>query len=165
MPVGGIAATLIVLVGIAGCGPARQIEFPPPDTGQFLTLEQQGALGSGQLEAYCGVLNDYIVSLKEDIALSRAMNDSLSTVLDSLNAVHGSLNSETRLLENQLRRMKARRGATTAYTTRDGDTLMALARLFYGSPQEWRKLYEANRDAIGNPGEPLAPGIQLTVPR
>ncbi|MBD3236988.1 MAG: hypothetical protein GF330_09810 [Candidatus Eisenbacteria bacterium] len=160
----GAGALAIWLSGVIGCSSHPRIELPPPETGQFLTLEEQRALSSEQLTAYCQSLNDYIASLKQDIALSRAMHDSLSAVLDSLNAEHSSMNNESRLLENQLRRLKARRGSTTVYTTRQGDTLMSLARLFFGSPQEWRRLYEANRDVIDNPGEPLEPGLRLSVP-
>lgn len=159
--VGGL---LVVGIG-AGCGASQQRELPPPDSGHFLTIEEQQALGSQQLEEYCRMLGDYLVVLKEDIQLSRALDDSLSVVLESMNAEHSELNNESRRIENQLRRLKTQQKGITHYVVRQGDTLMSLSALFYGAAQEWRKLYNENKDVIDDPGAPLKPGTRLIIPR
>jgi len=160
----GICALSLALVGGA-CGPARQIELPAPDSGRFLSLEEQRALSPGQLTQYCALLDDHLARLRAEIEQFRAMKDSLGVVLESLNVELSSTNNETRLLEDQLRRLKARRKATTEYIVREGDTLMKLSGLFYGTPQEWRRIYEANEAAIADPGGPLPPGTKLTIPQ
>jgi nucleoid-associated protein YgaU len=50
------------------------------------------------------------------------------------------------------------------YVVRDGDTLEGIARTVYGDPTLWRRLYEANRDAIGPDPAALKVGTKLRVP-
>jgi LysM repeat protein len=49
------------------------------------------------------------------------------------------------------------------YTVRPGDTLSSIAQRFYGSPSDWRGLYQANRSVIHNP-DAIYPGEVLNVP-
>jgi LysM repeat protein len=49
------------------------------------------------------------------------------------------------------------------YTVRPGDTLSSIAQRFYGSPADWRGLYQANRSVIHNP-DAIYPGEVLNVP-
>jgi LysM repeat protein len=49
------------------------------------------------------------------------------------------------------------------YTVRPGDTLSSIAQRFYGSPADWRGLYQANRSVIKNP-DVIHPGEVLDVP-
>jgi len=49
------------------------------------------------------------------------------------------------------------------YTVQPGDTLSSIAQRFYGSPADWRSLYQANRSVIQNP-DVIYPGEVLTVP-
>lgn len=50
------------------------------------------------------------------------------------------------------------------YTVRDGDTLQTIAARFYGSVEEWERLYLANEDRVSNP-DMLYPGQELSIPR
>lgn len=111
------------------------------------------------------MLDDHLLKLHEDINFTLAMDESLATVFDSLNTEQTSLNNELRLLENQLQRKKAHAKASLTYVTREGDTLMKIAELFYGSQQDWRRVYEANKSEIEDPNKPLPPGVELTIPR
>ena len=49
------------------------------------------------------------------------------------------------------------------YTIRKGDTLSKIARNEYGNANEWRKIYEANKDVIKNP-DLIYPGQKIVIP-
>lgn len=44
-----------------------------------------------------------------------------------------------------------------------GDTLEKLATRYYGAPDRWLSIYEANSAVLGG-GQPLRPGMELTIP-
>ncbi len=164
MPVGLVAWVLVGGLG-AGCQKtAPRAELPSPESGQFLTLEQQRQLSAEQIETYCRMLDDYLAALRSDVVLAQRIGDSLAVVLDSLNNAHSEANREARVLERELREMKQQRRTASTYVTRAGDTLMKLSGLFYGTAADWRKIYEANRDKIEDPGVELPAGITLTIP-
>lgn len=148
----------------SGCQTAPPAELPSPETGQFLTLDQQRVLSQEQVEAYCRMLDEYLTAMRSDTELAKGIDDSLAVVLDSLTNVQSEVNRESRLLERELREMKQARRAATTYVTQDGDTLMKLSGLFYGTAADWRKIYDANRDKIEDPGVELKAGITLTIP-
>ena len=50
-----------------------------------------------------------------------------------------------------------------SYTVRPGDTLSSIAQRFYGSPADWRGLYQVNRSVVQNPNV-IYPGEVLNVP-
>jgi nucleoid-associated protein YgaU len=54
--------------------------------------------------------------------------------------------------------------STTSYTVEPGDTLRSIAQKVYGDANQWPRLYEANRDAIGANPDNLQAGMQLNVP-
>jgi nucleoid-associated protein YgaU len=61
-------------------------------------------------------------------------------------------------------RRRGESGARPTHTVEEGETLQSLAARFYGSATEWRRLYEANREALGDdPNLPTA-GTELLVP-
>ncbi len=49
------------------------------------------------------------------------------------------------------------------YIVKGGDTLSGIARHFYNSPNEWGKIYEANRETVKNPNY-IYIGMKLTIP-
>jgi nucleoid-associated protein YgaU len=53
--------------------------------------------------------------------------------------------------------------ARHTYTVKKGDTLSAIARREYGDANEWRRIYDANRDTVKDP-DLIQPGQQLTIP-
>jgi nucleoid-associated protein YgaU len=53
---------------------------------------------------------------------------------------------------------------TRSYTIHAGDTLSSIAQRFYGNPDLWRTLYDANRAAIGPNPDRLSAGETLTIP-
>ncbi len=52
----------------------------------------------------------------------------------------------------------------TSYTVKKGDNLWNLARKFYGSGADYKKIYEANRNTIGKNPNALHAGQTLTIP-
>lgn len=50
-----------------------------------------------------------------------------------------------------------------SYTVAKGDTLSKIAKRFYGSPNRWRTIFEANREQIANP-DLIQPGQVLKIP-
>jgi nucleoid-associated protein YgaU len=49
------------------------------------------------------------------------------------------------------------------YTVVKGDSLSKIAKRVYGDAQQWRKIYEANKDQIKNP-DLIHPGQTLRIP-
>jgi nucleoid-associated protein YgaU len=50
------------------------------------------------------------------------------------------------------------------YTVKDGDTLSNIAQKFYGDPDLYHKIYEANKDVIGDNPDLIKKGMVLTIP-
>jgi len=53
--------------------------------------------------------------------------------------------------------------ADQTYTVVKGDSLSKIAKRFYGDAQQWRKIYEANKDQIKNP-DLIYPGQTFNIP-
>ncbi|MEY2574037.1 MAG: hypothetical protein QOJ87_2250 [Verrucomicrobiota bacterium] len=49
------------------------------------------------------------------------------------------------------------------YVVREGDTLASISRRFYKSSGRWKKIRDANKNLIDDPGK-LKPGTTLTIP-
>jgi nucleoid-associated protein YgaU len=54
-------------------------------------------------------------------------------------------------------------GTTRTYVVRSGDSLSKIAKEHYGRAEDWRKIYEANRDLIKDP-DLIYPGQELKLP-
>ena len=50
------------------------------------------------------------------------------------------------------------------YTVVSGDSLSKIAKRFYGEANQWRKIFEANKDQIEDP-DLIHPGQVLRIPR
>ncbi|WJQ07659.1 LysM peptidoglycan-binding domain-containing protein [Geobacillus stearothermophilus] len=50
------------------------------------------------------------------------------------------------------------------YVVRKGDSLWAIAKRVYGNGSKWKKIYEANKKAIGKNPNLLYPGQKLVIP-
>lgn len=53
--------------------------------------------------------------------------------------------------------------ADRTYTVVKGDSLSKIAKRLYGDAQQWRKIYEANKDQIKNP-DLIQPGQTFRIP-
>ena len=54
-------------------------------------------------------------------------------------------------------------GAGLPYTVRKGDSLSKIAKREYGDAQQWRRIYEANRESIKDP-DLIYPGQVFRIP-
>jgi len=52
----------------------------------------------------------------------------------------------------------------TVYTVQSGDTLSSIAQQFYGDPERFRTIFQANRNVLEDPDE-MFPGQELRVPQ
>ncbi len=50
------------------------------------------------------------------------------------------------------------------YTVESGDTLSSIAQQFYGDPEQWRRVFRANRNQIDDPDQ-ISPGQVLRIPQ
>lgn len=50
------------------------------------------------------------------------------------------------------------------YTVKSGDVLGSISKTVYGSTKHWRRIYDANRDVIGDDPNRLKVGMQLRIP-
>ena len=50
-----------------------------------------------------------------------------------------------------------------SYTVKSGDSLWKISEQMYGNGNEWRKIYEANKDRIKDP-DVIQPGWVLNIP-
>ena len=54
-------------------------------------------------------------------------------------------------------------GSGRTYTVKKGDSLSKIAKREYGDAQQWRRIFEANRNIIQNP-DLIHPGQVLRIP-
>ena len=52
----------------------------------------------------------------------------------------------------------------TTYTVQKGDSLSKIAKREYGNANEWKKIFEANKDVIKDP-DLIYPGQELKIPK
>ena len=52
----------------------------------------------------------------------------------------------------------------TTYTVQKGDSLSKIAKHEYGNANDWKKIFEANRDVIKDP-DLIYPGQELKIPK
>lgn len=55
-------------------------------------------------------------------------------------------------------------GGGSTYTVKPGDNLSKLAKQFYGTGADWKKIYEANKDVIGGNPNLIYPGQTFKIP-
>jgi nucleoid-associated protein YgaU len=58
----------------------------------------------------------------------------------------------------------AAEAAGDSYEVQSGDTLPSTAQQQYGDVTQWRRIYDANKDAIGADPDKLKLGMQLKIP-
>ena len=58
---------------------------------------------------------------------------------------------------------KAPKAEPRFYDIKSGDTLSKIAKQYYGDANQWQRLFEANREVIGDPDK-IYPGQRIRVP-
>jgi len=54
---------------------------------------------------------------------------------------------------------------TQDYEVEAGDTMRSIAQKVYGDPEEWRRIYDANRDVVGSNPDNVQVGMHLKIPQ
>ena len=68
------------------------------------------------------------------------------------------------MLQQQKEMMKEAK-EVTKYTVAAGDSLSAIAKKFYDDAGAYMKIYEANKDVIGDNPDLIQPGMELVIPK
>ena len=50
------------------------------------------------------------------------------------------------------------------HTVSGGENLWAIAKKYYGTGAKWQKIYDANKNVIGDNPDLIKPGMNLTIP-
>lgn len=95
-------------------------------------------------------------------------NDVKNKIWDQIKAVdptYSDLNAEITVAAGG--GMGAGPGATAAggtYTVQKGDTLSKISKQYYGDPNKYNRIFEANRDQLSDPDK-IKPGQVLKIPQ
>jgi nucleoid-associated protein YgaU len=54
-------------------------------------------------------------------------------------------------------------GGERVYVVMKGDSLSKISKMFYGDPNHWKRIFDANRDVIRN-ADLIQPGWRLRIP-
>jgi hypothetical protein len=116
-------------------------------------LEQKRRMAREELDNMKG----RIESLKEQDLLGQR-----DAKIRALNSRIGDLEGQLSGSRGQVRALTEKRDTIRTHLVKAGDTLQSLAREYYGDPNQWKKIYNANVDKIER-GLPK-PGSKLVIP-
>lgn len=142
---------------------------------RYLTLAPTGAHASevknfmkkDELELGTSLSGDSVVSraeaarLKnENLALRKELEDQRARVSSTAPEKTSSTSGPNGKMESASKKPP---GKSRTYVVREGDTLASISRKFYKSSGHWKKIRNANRSIVDDPGK-LKPGQTLTIP-
>jgi LysM repeat protein len=141
---------------------------------RYLTLAPSGPHASevknfmkkDELELGTSLSGDSVVSRAE---AARLKNENLTLrkeVEDQRARLHGATTEKAPADGHDGKTPSASKkpaGAPRTYVVRDGDTLASISRRFYKSSGRWKKIRDANRSIVDDPGK-LKAGQTLTIP-
>ena len=183
---------MLASLGIAlssGCG-KPVLRIADPSLGDYYTDREVRKLRSEQREEYCSQLAEQDSSYR---AAKADLNGALAEIEARRAVATAAADSLTRLADSLVMRVQEERAAATApagYTVQRGgkysgkDRFVAVAWVggrhkvvegeslwriaadpaAYGDGRQWRRIYEANRDAIRDPAL-IHPGQELRIPQ
>ncbi|MCB4757749.1 MAG: LysM peptidoglycan-binding domain-containing protein, partial [Elusimicrobia bacterium] len=124
-----------------------------------------------ELKASVAELEQKVRLAKEDLDNAKARVESLkdSDLLGQRDATIRQLRARVHDLEAQLgserhqvKQLREEKATIRTHTVVAGDTLQSIAKQYYGDPNQWKKVYNANADKIDR-GLPR-PGEKLVIP-
>lgn len=142
---------------------------------RYLTLAPTGTHASevknfmkkDELELGTSLSGDSVVSraeaarLKnENLALRKELEDQRARVSSAATDKAPSTHAPDGKMESASKKPP---GKARTYVVREGDTLASISRKFYKSSGHWKKIRNANRSIVDDPGK-LKPGQTLTIP-
>ena len=156
--------------------PVPAVTEPTPPVNSLLkTTVGLEASASDELILYTWKQGDSFKSLARtyygselQVALLRGANEGVD---DTKLAVGARVFVPVRLASESVPVVKTgEQGKTTStwtgglYTVQKGDVLGTISKTVYGSTKHWRRIYDANRDVIGDDPNRLKLGMQLRIP-
>lgn len=162
-----LLGTLGVMLA-AGCG-RPVLRLADPSLGDYYTDEEFKRLRQEQRDEYCNELanqdSSYVAALadlRSALAEIDARRERAASAADSLTRLGDSLSAQLAAARS---RAPAQR-VWSSYAVRPGDCLWRIAadERGYGDGRAWRRIYEANRDAIRDP-DLIYPGQEFQIPR
>ncbi|MDR2777047.1 MAG: LysM peptidoglycan-binding domain-containing protein [Puniceicoccales bacterium] len=150
------------------CGNAKQTQVAEQliDTAKKEFLKSFPAYnGIAQNEAE---LMEILKSLKNQNTTLRqqivAYRQKISDYETKINALQNALQSANKDKENPRSHLPySPSEAATIHTVEDGETLSSISDKYYGTPNDWQKIFEANNITLKNP-KSLRTGQQLIIP-
>ena len=156
---------LLASMAVVGCAQhPHPGKVPDVRNGLFYTTDEIRGLTRAERDAYCESLDGQIQAFRSEGTRLLASADSLSKAADSLKTLNTGLVSQIRDLDNEIRQLRLARRSASTYLVKAGDTLQSISTEIYGKPDDWKQIYDANKDLLKNPTDPLKPGIRLTIP-
>ena len=168
-----VAVLLAVVPLVAACaGSAPSNTSDPYDVpaGEYLNAEQYQELSADEAIEYCRQLAAELDILNDNAAAAEQMLPQLEAEVAALEAKISGMGEDNMALDAELAALEARlealRALPTTYTVLPNDWLRKISAQtqIYGTEDEWRKLYNGNRDQITDPNL-IFPGQVLRVPR
>jgi nucleoid-associated protein YgaU len=92
-------------------------------------------------------------------------NEAKNKVWDQIKAVdptYSDLNAEITVVAGAAGAAAGTAGGT--YTVQKGDTLSKISKQYYGDPNKYNRIFEANRDQLSDPDK-IRPGQVLKIPQ
>jgi phage tail protein X len=143
---------------------------------ELLTQKQARARAEQSAEAMRSQLTVVMAQRSEGAGASslsglREASANSSAALDLGRPNPAPTTPPTAELRTSVERVKAAAGTDPApggapgrtHTVQVGDTLEKISRQYYGAPERWRSIYEANLGLLGK-GQPLRAGMELKLP-
>jgi len=89
--------------------------------------------------------------------------DAANKVWDEIKRINPRLDDITADFPVDASRQQQSAQSASTYTVKAGDTLSKISKQFYGSPNQFMKIYEANKDQVSDPDK-IQVGQELKIP-
>jgi nucleoid-associated protein YgaU len=89
--------------------------------------------------------------------------DAANKVWDEIKRINPRLDDITADFPVDPSRQQQSAQSASTYTVKAGDTLSKISKQFYGSPNQYMKIYEANKDQLSDPDK-IQVGQELKIP-
>jgi len=89
--------------------------------------------------------------------------DAANKVWDEIKRINPRLDDITADFPVDASRQQQSDQSASTYTVKAGDTLSKISKQFYGSPNQFMKIYEANKDQLSDPDK-IQVGQELKIP-
>lgn len=124
--------------------------------------EVEGALG-GNLSNLAVKFDKGTVSLQGE-ATSQAAKEKATLIAGNVKGVENVNADGITVAGGAPDRQAQAQAQTKYYTIQSGDTLSAIAKKYYGDANAYNKIFEANREVIGDPDK-IYPGQRIRIPQ